>query len=354
MSSTILRAIFRPPVDVVISVLIMVIAVSTSVLPGVRIPPLQAVFGVLFALFVPGYLFISAVFPRAKGRPATGEDRSETPTARGVIDTREISQLERLMLSFGLSVGLTPVVGLIVYLVWDFRFVPILVGLGTFTICLALVASYRRSTLAEEDRYRLELREWTERVRHEFVGDRSRTLVFLNVLLVLGFVLTGAAVAGELAVTDDGKSLTEFYLLTENEDGELTMSDYPRTVGSDGTVSVHVGIGNQENRQVDYTVVVLLQEVSVAEGETRVTGETELTRYETTVPDGETDVREVSLEPSTTDGPFRLAFLLYRGTPAEQPSVESAYHHTYLLMNTDESESEEAEANTSESSTGSI
>lgn len=347
MSSTILRAVFRPPIDVVVGVLIMVVAVSTSVLPGVRVPALQAVFGVLFVLFVPGYLFISAVFPRAKSRSTTGGDSSATPTTRGIIDTREISQLERLMLSCGMSVGLTPVVGLLVYLVWDFRLVPILVGLGTFSVCLALVASYRRSALAEEDRYRLELREWTERVRHGLVGDKSRTVVFLNVLLVLGFVLTGAAVAGELAGPNEGKSLTEFYLLTENEHGELTMSDYPRTLESDGTVSVHVGIGNQENRPMNYTVVVLLQEVNVADDETRVLEETELTRYGTTVPDGETDVREVSLDPSTTDGPLRLAFLLYRGTPAEQPSMESAYHYMYLLINTDGSESDGTEASSS-------
>jgi len=90
----------------------------TPVLAASRI-----VFGSLFVLFLPGYSLIEALYPR--------ED--------------ELSPLERLALSIGLSLALVPLVGLVLnYTPWGIRLDPIMAALSTLTLALLLVASYRK------------------------------------------------------------------------------------------------------------------------------------------------------------------------------------------------------------------
>jgi hypothetical protein len=90
----------------------------TPVLAASRI-----VFGSLFVLFLPGYSLIEALYPR--------ED--------------ELSPLERLALSIGLSLALVPLVGLVLnYTPWGIRLNPIMAALSTLTLALLLVASYRK------------------------------------------------------------------------------------------------------------------------------------------------------------------------------------------------------------------
>jgi len=81
--------------------------------------------GLAFVLFFPGYVFITALFPERK----------------------ELDNLERLALSFGLSIAIVPLIGLALnYTPWGIRLTPILVSLTVFNVALALVAIYRRKT----------------------------------------------------------------------------------------------------------------------------------------------------------------------------------------------------------------
>jgi hypothetical protein len=84
---------------------------------------LRVVFGSLFTLFLPGYSLIEALYPRGG----------------------ELSPLERLALSIGLSLALVPLLGLLLnYTPWGIRLNPTLAALSTLTLGLLLTASYRR------------------------------------------------------------------------------------------------------------------------------------------------------------------------------------------------------------------
>ena len=83
-------------------------------------------------LFLPGYSLIAALFPRKD----------------------DLDGIERIALSFGLSIAIVPLLGLALnYTPFGIRLSPILVVLSVFTISLAICAYVRRSKILEEDRF---------------------------------------------------------------------------------------------------------------------------------------------------------------------------------------------------------
>ncbi len=96
----------------------VVFLVNASVLLYVRY-----VLGGVFVLFLPGYLLISALYPRSG----------------------ELDGLERVALSVGLSLAVVPLVGLVLnYTPWGIRLEPIMVALAALCLALAVVCVVRR------------------------------------------------------------------------------------------------------------------------------------------------------------------------------------------------------------------
>jgi len=88
------------------------------------------VLGVIFVLFLPGYAFIKAFFPK----------KFKVKTSPESLDT-----IEHLALSIGMSIALTPMVGLILY------YTPIGIGLTPITLSLlALTAALATAAKARE------------------------------------------------------------------------------------------------------------------------------------------------------------------------------------------------------------
>jgi len=84
---------------------------------------LRYVFGSILVLFLPGMSLIESLYPVEK----------------------ELSPLERLALSIGLSLAVVPLIGLVLnYTPWGIRFEPILTSLTILTLALLTAASYRK------------------------------------------------------------------------------------------------------------------------------------------------------------------------------------------------------------------
>ena len=80
-------------------------------------------------LFLPGYSLIATLFPRKD----------------------DLDGIERVALSFGLSIAITPLLGLALnYTPFGIRLLPILTVLSVFTISLAMGAYVRRNRIPEE------------------------------------------------------------------------------------------------------------------------------------------------------------------------------------------------------------
>ena len=89
-------------------------------------PPLlylRYLLGTFYVLFLPGYVLVEALYPRGD----------------------ELTPLERLALSIGLSLALVPLVGLLLnYTPLGIRLGPVVASLAALTAALAVYAAYRK------------------------------------------------------------------------------------------------------------------------------------------------------------------------------------------------------------------
>jgi len=187
---------------------------------------MRVALGLPFILFFPGYALIAALFP-----------------ARD-----DLNGIERVALSFGLSIAVVPLLGLILnYTPWGIRLYPILLTLMVFTLLLSVIATYRRNKLSLEKRFAVSLNVETTRW-----GNLSRLDKILSVALV-GMILFAVGGLYCIAATPKaGEKFTEFYILGPGGKAE----NYPRDIKTGEEKEVILGIVNHEYRPVSYDVQV--------------------------------------------------------------------------------------------------
>jgi len=318
------------PADLAAIAVWTVVTAIVVFVPPIDETPIRAAIGVAFLLVVPGYALVAALFP----------------------DDRAIDGLERAALAIGTSIAVVALVGLALSVTpWGLRTVPIVVAHGGLTLGLTAIAVQRRRDCAPNDRFRVPYRAWIADARAELFHPDSRADAALNVLLIASIILATASVGWAVFVPHQGEGFTEFYLLTETDDGDLVADDYPTEMTSGEAATLIVGIGNHEHERASYGVVGQLQEVRIenrtvtdrpnATGAgTPTTAPTvivedrdELARFETTVGDNETAHRAVSVTPRTTGTELRLQWLLYRDGIPEEPTDATAYRTLHLWVN---------------------
>ncbi|NJD98863.1 DUF1616 domain-containing protein [Thermococcus sp. LS1] len=191
---------------------------------------LRKALGLAFVLFFPGYVFITALFPNRK----------------------ELDNLERLALSFGLSIAIVPLIGLgLNYTPWGIRLIPILVSLTIFNIAFSIIAIYRRAKAFEPWIPWITL----ERIKDELEWDESSKLdKALTVILIIAIITSIGTLGYVITHPKPGEAFTEFYILGP----EGKAADYPTElrVGQEGRVII--GIVNHEHRNVTYYVQIWL------------------------------------------------------------------------------------------------
>lgn len=314
----------RLPADLAATVGLVVLTDLVVLLPGVSASPLRVLVGLPFLLFLPGYALVAALFPEAG---PGGDDKSG--------DGGAIDGLERVALSFGLSLAVLPVVGIALHFTpWGIQLVPILAALSLVTLALVAVAAGRRRRIPESERFAVPYRDWLAGARADLFAPATRTDAALNVVLAVSLV-TAAAFAGyAVAVPKQSEQFTEFYVLTEDEAGEPVAEGYPTTLAVGESTSLVLGIENHEHEPVTYTVVVRLQDVDVgSDNQTVVAREAELDRFQVDLAHDEAWQEPYAVVPPFAGDRLRLQFLLYRGgdIPAA-PAADTAYHELHLWV----------------------
>jgi uncharacterized membrane protein len=216
------------------------------------------------------------------------------------------------------------------------RFVPqVVVGLlAAFVLIGCAAAAFRRSRAPVADRFALPVERWL-RARW-FDTERPRELAS-TVLLVVSIVVATSMI-GYAAVDQNGDAaFTGMHLATESSDGEYRLANYPETLTAGEPTTLHVGLENNEGRTTTYNVVVLVQRVDASGPETVVLSQRELDRASATLEARGTAHVETTVTPTRLGTDLRLTYLLYRGQPAENPSLQSAYDHTYIWVDVVES-----------------
>jgi uncharacterized membrane protein len=212
----------------------MVATVLCIYVPVLNQSFLRVVFALPMILFIPGYVLIAALFP---GR-------------------EELDGIERLALSFGLSIAVVPLIGLVLnYTPWGIRLDPIVVSLVIFTSAMLVIAQYRRSLLPVEQRFIVPFRAMVKSTRSElFEPGQSRLDRALSVILIIAIVAAIGTTTYVIVVPKEGEKFTEFYILGPG--GKA--ADYPTRFPVGEEQSLIIGIGNHEYRNVTYSIETIL------------------------------------------------------------------------------------------------
>ncbi len=197
-------------------------------------------------LFVPGYALIAALFPNKS----------------------DLDGIERLALSFGLSIAVVPLIGLgLNYTPWGIRLTPVVISIAFFTIAMAAAAWLRRMSLPREDRFSVEFREGIDSFKRELMAnDKGRLDRSLTIILIITIVISVSALVYVIITPKQGEKFTEFYILGPG--GKAY--DYPTQVKAGNSSTVIVGVANHEYVPVNYTLQLRLNTTIIASRELTV------------------------------------------------------------------------------------
>jgi len=288
------------PGDLIAILLATIATISCVYVPVLNESLLRILFGVAMVLFIPGYALIAALFP-----------------ARDDLDG-----IERVALSFGLSIAVSPLIGLALnYTPWGIRLDPILTSLTLFTLAMVGIAWYRRLLLPAGERFSVPAREMLGAARNELFDPEATPLDRgLSALLLVSIVVAVATTAYVIAVPKEGEHFTEFYILGPG--GKA--ADYPTDFAANSTQTLIVGVGNHEYREITYTVEALLlnQTFDTRTNTSTIHAAEPLDRFTLAVPHNET--REVVWNFTVPSPEYnRVEFLLFNET-VPGPAVTGA------------------------------
>jgi len=217
----------KHPIDI-----ILCITWSTILLPIALLnieEPIRIILGLPFILFIPGYILIFALFPTKK-------------TDKG------IDIIERIALSFGLSIAVVPLIGLALnYTPWGIRLQPILISIFTFIIGVGAIAIYRWMKTNPNERFTISLN--VSLPKSESKLDKA-----LTIILALSITIAAASLVYAIITPKTGEKFTELYIL--GPEGNAT--GYPKNLTIGEEASVIVGIVNHEYRTINYTIEIWL------------------------------------------------------------------------------------------------
>ncbi|SIS00663.1 DUF1616 domain-containing protein [Natronorubrum thiooxidans] len=299
------------------------VAVATLLLAVVDVasPVVRAIVGFPLLFLAPGYAMVSVLFPRESPIEAT----DSTPL---IGQTRDVTDVERAALAFGLSVALLPLLGLVIAaLSWGFTTSTVVATVGGFVLVGVAIAAVRRARIPLQDRYRFQLGRLLGAVRAAIFGSGSAAHTAVNVVLVVSLLLALTSVGYALVSPQQGEQYTSLQLLTEDESGDL-VAGTPSTVEPGDSIAFTTGIENQEGHEQEYTVVV--QEQWLEDGD--VFERTELQRTEHSVSAGETLTVDRDVTPTAESGTVRIAVLLYDDAVPETPTTDNAYRDGYFWI----------------------
>jgi uncharacterized membrane protein/LysM repeat protein len=230
--------------------------------------PIRIVLGLPFILLLPGYVLVAALYPR-KG---------------------DLDPIERVALSFGLSIAIVPLIGLALnYSPWGIRLNPILAFVSLFIVMGAGVAVYRRRAVPAEEAFAINvsLPRWSQ------VGLARVAAVLIVVLCSVGF---GAAAAFLATSRGSSERFSEFYILGPGGKAE----GYPRTLELGDSMTVILGVVNREGEDAGYTI-----EATVDKKPAELTDSLRLK-------DGERWERPMTLVPNQARNSQEVEFMLYK------------------------------------------
>jgi uncharacterized membrane protein len=290
--------------DIILLLLFASVTLLFLFIPLLSTSYIKAVLGIIFVSFLPGYSFISYLFPK----------------------NNSIKLSERLLLSFATSVAIVTLLGFILnYTPLGIHLEVMAIILYLFIVIFAILTLLKRRTIHIEHRRLLRLSgvfNYTDKgnnvqlfetevfnpkfkptiiriigkVKMEDKMDKTLSIV-LAILIILTITMTTYAIVKPKPV----ENFTEFYIL-----GADGMNNYTTTLNSGQSGNVTVVIVNHENVPTSYLMVFNLNGTKVSENSF-------------TLQNGEQQEIPISFT-AGNPGQSKVEFLLFK-----QPDLQNAY-----------------------------
>ena len=274
-----ITAFFDLSFDLALALIVTVAAVIIIFAPFIDAPAARAITGLLLIFFVPGYAVLAAVFPQKDG----------------------LTNVERVILSLVFSIIIVGGVSFLLgYTSFGLRTAPIVTCTSIFIVGGSISAYIRRRSLSSEQRFAVSVPRISD-VRGAIPHFEPSERLDKTLVLVLAFVLAACLVASVylVAAPIGSESYTELYLLGSG----WKATDYPTNLTLNHTANVTVGVVNHENANANYTLVVTLDNATVAS-------------RSFTLANNEQWENSVAVTPDQTGQNMKLSFLLYKGNDA--------------------------------------
>jgi len=196
-------------------------------------------------------------------------------------------------------------------------------------VSFALVV--RRLGVPREERFVLPVGSWLSAYGREF-ASRSLGGQLLLALVTVSILAALSTAVYAVAVPQFAQTYTDFYVVTEGDDGRYVASDYPRNLTENESTPVAIGVENHEQTRTSYEMVVTLDRfVRTGSGAKRVERR-ELGRYQATVVPGDRWVQPHRIRPQIAGQNLKIQYFLYRGTAPDDVGAETAYRHLHTWV----------------------
>lgn len=298
----------RFPVDIILFMLWSILLIPVALLNFADL--IRILLGLPFLLFIPGYMLIFILFPI---KPQYSK----------------FTTLERIGLSFGLSIAIVSLVGILLNLTeWGIQLITVLLSQFILIESLGIIAFFRWKTESPEKRFTLSID------LSQFKSSSPFEKI-LSLLVILSMFFALSSVVYIVVQPKMGESFTDFYILSQT--GEAINFPQDLAIGQDA--SLILGIINHEEKKINYTIEVwLIDEVQTVNSSNKKTQSvynhawfmdliniavdpTEITNKKNEIQKWEQNYT-FSI---TKKGHFKVAFLLFT-TPSE--SYDSSFDYS--------------------------
>ncbi len=277
------------PADLLLILIWIMLTIIFILTPSPIANFVRIILGIPMLLFIPGYVLIAALFP--------GKD--------------DLEGTERIALSFGLSIAIIPILGLLLNFSVGIRLLTILITLCIYTAVLLLIAAFIREKLPVYDQFSVPFYKIFEIVNKEFVNSQSNMDRILIAILIFSIVIEIGMIISVIITPKTGERFTEFYILGSGGKTE----NYSTNLKYNSPARILVGVVNHEYVPVNYTIEVTLNGNLLANTNFNLDNNRTWEKNETFVPD-------------MIGRDMKLEFLLFK-----ENNFSSAYRELHLWVN---------------------
>ena len=224
--------------DIFLLLLLTAFTMLSIFIPILSTTYLKAILGIVFISFLPGYAFISYLFPKKS----------------------TINLSERLLLSFATSIALVTLLGFILnYTPFGIHLEIMAVIMTLFIILFAILTYFKRKHVDKSKAFSPVFIPKIENIK-KIIERENKIDKGLSIILIILIILTISMTTYAIVKPKPIENFSEFYILGSNG-----MNNYPTTLNSGQNASLTAVIVNHENEPKSYRMVLNLNGTKIGE-----------------------------------------------------------------------------------------